>query len=343
MLYFTAVQNLVTLQDLGRSGWMRYGMPPSGAMDNITMRIANMLVGNPLEYACLEITPGVTSFTVKTERIRFATTGGILYINNSLRSPWTSHIAHYDDNVHINWTYSHGVWGYVAVAGGFDVPPILNSVSTYINAKLGGLNGQPLYTHCCLPLRQQTIPPNTPNLTIPPHLRPQTRTSIRVIPGPQENWFTQDSIQTFYSSPFTLSHQYNRMGYKLVGPPIVHQNDFNLISEPIAPGSIQIPGDQNPIVLLADRGTIGGYPKIATIISTDIHTFVQLPPSTQVSFIKITLKDAIKARQYLQKYLQNLPQYLHAHDVTTPLHTKTLIHHNLISGVCNATSYPTRC
>ena len=329
MLRITAVQSLVTLQDLGRFGWMRYGIPPSGAMDSVTMRIANMLVGNPTHYACLEIASGSISFAVEAERICFALTSGTLYLNNYLCSPWSSHMAQYGDTVTIKRSFCDGVWGYLAVAGGLNIPPMLNSLSTYTKAHIGGLHGRPLSVGDLLPLLQHTIPKNRPTLTLPASLRPKRGTSIRVLPGPQEDWFTPQSIHTFYSSCFTLSHRCDRMGYSLFGPKIVHKDDFNLISDPVAPGSIQIPGTQNPLVLLADRGTIGGYPKIATIISTDIPIFVQLSPTTQVSFLKTTLQDAIKAQQSLQEYLQNLPQYL----CSPSPRTDTLIQHNLISGV----------
>ena len=185
---------------------------------------------------------------------------------------------------------------YLAIEGGFDLEPILGSLSTYVRAGLGGFNGGRLAQGDELPLRQDSVPERTEvRLAKWPDLAPRER--LRVVLGPQLGDFKEDSVETFLNAAYRVSPQADRMGFRLDGPPLSHARDFNIVSDGIATGAIQVPGSCQPIVLLADRQTTGGYPKIATIISADLPAAGRLKPGDPVRFIAVEVKQAEAIRR----------------------------------------------
>ena len=287
---------LTTVQDLGRYGYQCYGVPVAGAMDPFALQAANALVGNSLGEAVLEIT--ITGPTLRaTESCLIAITGADLSFRANGRS-LPSWMAVF---VRRGWIIEfgerkRGCRAYLAVAGGIDVPPIMGSKSTYLRGGFGGFQGRALEEGDLIPLGKPAFHPlslagrvfqtgRIPNYSDSPE--------VRVVLGPQDDYFTGEGIATFLSSEYKVSPTSDRMGYRLQGPEIDHKGQADIISDGIALGSVQVPADKQPIVMMADRQTTGGYPKIATVISADILLLAQcMPGASTVTFKVVTIEKA---------------------------------------------------
>ncbi len=219
----------------------------------------------------------------------------------------------------------NGARAYLAASGGFGAAPVFGSVATHLRSGIGG--------HA---LRQGDVMAVMGEAQAGPDLRlgldmPPARSRLRVVLGPQDDYFTEQAIATLLAAEFTLTAQSDRMGCRLAGPRLAHAKGFNIVSDGIAPGSIQVPGNGLPIVLLADRQTTGGYPKIATVISADLPALGQMRPGDPVQFAAVGLEAAREARRALKAWIAELPRHLIA--VTDTLDTEHLLGANLISGV----------
>ena len=284
---------LSTIQDLGRYGYQRYGVPVSGAMDEFAMRSANLLVGNKQHLAGIEIT--LVGPHLKFLSPTFiAITGADISptLNGKSISGWKAVKVEKGDELKFGKRVD-GFRSYLTISGGIEVPLVMGSRSTYLKTSIGGLNGRPLSTGDIL----STAPPDHDftGLQLPPGYKSPVyggRHTIRVIPGPQQDRFDSDAITTLLSSRYTISEQSDRMGYKLKGPRIKHSEKADVISDGNPPGTIQVPGDGNPIILLSDRGTTGGYAKIATVISVDLGRLAQTVPGQSLGFKCVTLPEA---------------------------------------------------
>ncbi len=292
---------LTTVQDLGRYGYQQYGVPVSGAMDSFALRVANLLLGNNEGDACLEITLlGLRLRVLKDTAI--AITGADLspMLNNNSLPMWQTVMVSRGDNISFPKPKS-GCRSYLAVAGGIDVPKVMGSNSTYVKSHLGGIEGRPLRTgdH----LKSGKARPGILGVKLPSQYVPEYRnqSELRVILGPQDDHFTEKGIHTFLHSEYTISTEADRVGYRLHGPCIEHKAEADIISDGIPPGAVQVPGNGLPIVLLADRQTTGGYPKIATVITVDIPKLAQAKPGDKVRFLQITEETA---HQALKEYEQ---------------------------------------
>jgi len=301
---------LTTIQDLGRYGYQQYGVPVSGAMDNYALRVANLLVGNSEGDAALEITlPGLRLKVLEGTII--AITGADLSpnLNNNLVPMWRMMPVSCGDTISFSHLQS-GCRSYLAVAGGIDVPEVLKSRSTYINCGIGGLDGRPLCSgdH----LMGVKVLSEMPERILPSQYIPEYRNQIelRVILGPQDNLFTRKGIQTFLHSEYTVSHQADRIGYRLDGPCIEHKDSTYIIPDGLPLGAVQVPGNGLPIVLLVDRPTTGGYTKIATVITTDILKLVQSKPGDRVRFRLIEEEEAYLALKQYEQSIQAIRQVL---------------------------------
>jgi len=278
-----------TVQDRGRHGYQQFGVPPTGALDQSAFRVANMLVGNPEEAAVLEITFSGPSLEILTDA-DVAVTGAEMPVslNDRLMRAWTSFRVRQGDRLSLGQT-KNGCRAYLAVTGGIDVPPVMGSRSCYVGAKLGGFHGRPLAKGDII-LRGEGIPDTAPRY-LPEQLIPRYASEIllRAIPGPQEDFF-DEGLETFFTSAFTVSANANRMGYRLQGPAIRPRKGFpeSIISEPSLPGGVQVPADGQPIVLLVEQ-TVGGYTKIATVISADIPLVAQAMPGDKVRFEQVDI------------------------------------------------------
>jgi biotin-dependent carboxylase-like uncharacterized protein len=285
-----------TVQDLGRVGHLRYGIPPSGPLDVRAFVIANRLVGNADGAAALEATVLGPRFTVETAGA-IAVTGADapVTVNGAAAEAWTTLPLAAGDTVRIGAART-GVRLYVAFAGGLDVPPVLGSRATYLRGRLGGLLGRSLKRDDVLRSFPVAPPPirRLSESAIPPLER---EPEIRVVLGPQVDRFTAEGIAAFLGGAYEMLPQSDRMGARLSGPRIAHARGHDIISDGIALGSVQVPGDGQPIVLLVDRQSTGGYTKVATVGSFDIGRIGQVKPGQRLRFVAVDVADAHRLRR----------------------------------------------
>ncbi len=290
-----------TLQDLGRTGFMALGMPTAGAMDRVGLRLANALLGNPPGMAAIEIGVMGPDLIVDADSVRVAMVGplspalieGPDVPPKPLESDRT-HLLKRGQILRVGMIEGSST-AYLAVAGGFALPPFMGSLSTYARAGVGGLDGRKLGQGDSLPLaRAQATPGDERKLAAP---FDYGSGPIRVVWGPQEEYFTTDGRRTFVDSDYRVSKEADRMGIRFEGPSIAHAKGADIISDGIAAGAIQVPGAGLPIVLLADRQTVGGYPKIATVASVDLPRLGRLLPGQTVRFQPVSVEEAEKLRR----------------------------------------------
>ncbi len=317
---------LTTLQDGGRGGWLRFGVAPSGALDMRALAIANLFVGNRPDVGALEMTFAGGSFTAEGEPVRIAVAGADmpLTIDGIAAAPNRSHTLAPGTVLRIGAARS-GARAYLAVSGGFAATPVFGSVAVHLRS---GIGGRALRAGDVLPVRDGAAPAG-PELGIAA-AAPPAPSHIRIVLGPQQDYFTTDAIAALMSAPYVVATRSDRMGLRLEGPRLAHQKGFNIVSDAIAPGSIQVPGGGQPIILLADRQTTGGYPKIATVISADLPQLGQARPGDHMRFAEVTLDEAREARRVLKAWLDGLPAHIVALGV---LDSERLLGANLISGV----------
>jgi biotin-dependent carboxylase-like uncharacterized protein len=303
---------LTTIQDLGRYGFSQFGVPPSGALDTFSFRVGNLLAGNQEEEACLEIT--IMGLKLKAlKEVIITITGGDLSptLNGEPLEMWRTHLLVEGDLIHFKKVRA-GCRAYLAINGGFVVPKIMGSRSTYLSGKFGGLEGRPLKKGDILYTLDIPSPLNKLGFRfqsdwIPPW---DKNAHLRVISGPQDHHFTEKGFQTICSSSYEVTPQCDRMGVRLEGPKIERRSDVeeSIISEGLISGSIQVPGDGKPIIILAELVT-GGYTKIATVISTDLPKVAQLKPGDHVRFSPISIEEAhrlLKGQEEQLRSFKNL-------------------------------------
>lgn len=286
---------LTTVQDLGRFGYQRVGIPPSGPLDRAAFVVANRLVGNPDGAAGLECTLRGPGLEVRRDCV-IAVTGAEMGVAvNGLPAPtWTAVWLRPGDVVSFQMA-TEGCRAYLAVAGGLDLPPALGSRSTYLRGRLGGLEGRALQKGDGLPLGPPSLPlDRVMGRKVLTPRRPTYPSEVegRVILGPQDDRFTAEGIAALLEGLYEVTPQADRMGYRLKGPVITHARGHDIVSDGIPLGGIQVPGEGQPIVLLVDRQTTGGYTKIATVISVDIGRIGQTRPGQRVRFRRVTLAEA---------------------------------------------------
>ncbi|HRY06130.1 MAG TPA: biotin-dependent carboxyltransferase family protein [Hyphomicrobiaceae bacterium] len=279
-----------TIQDGGRPGLSRIGLPSAGAMDQRALRLANALVGNPPHAGAVELAFAGLVARAIGGAMQLALAGAPADIECGGRAEQShrTFILHEGEELRIG-AMTNGIYAVLAIAGGIAVPPVLGSCSLDARAAIGGLVGRPLRPGDCLPLNGRATPfvSRWSNAVGLDPLVP-----IRVVVGPQDHAFTERGVQTLLGRPFTVSHGINRMAYRLQGSVIERKPGIELISDGTLPGSIQVPPDGYPIVLMADRQTIGGYPKIATVISADLGKLAQRCPGQEVCFAPVTAREA---------------------------------------------------
>jgi biotin-dependent carboxylase-like uncharacterized protein len=303
---------LTTIQDLGRYGFSQFGVPPSGALDTFSFRVANLLVGNPGGEACLETT--IMGLKLKALReVVIATTGGDLSptLNGESLEMWRTHLLVEGDVIRFRKVRT-GCRTYLAVSGGLVVPKVMGSQSTYLSGKFGGLGGRALkkgdilYSlHLQSPLSKLGV--RFPGEWIPPL---EKEVLLQVVPGPQDHHFTERGFQTFCSSSYQVTPQCDRMGVRLEGPKIERRSDVeeSIISEALLSGAIQVPGDGKPIIILTELVT-GGYTKIATVISADLTRVAQLKPGDRVWFTPISIEEAHQLIHQQEERLRSFKQF----------------------------------
>jgi antagonist of KipI len=298
-----------TIQDLGRWGYQSYGVGIAGALDPFALSAANLLVGNSEGAAGLEIT--LQGLSLKFHRESAVAIGGADLeprIENLSIPTWTCVLAPSGSTLSFKGRKS-GVRAYLAVSGGIDVPQVMGSRSTYLLGKFGGLEGRALKAQDLLPVAPQ--PANFRDWvgrSFPEEMRPpyQKNPTLRVVLGPFEEFFLEESKKAFLSTPYTITAQSDRMGYRLQGTQIIRQKKEELITCGLAFGTIQVPPNGQPILLLVDRQTIGGYPIIATMILADLPLVAQSAPGDKLRFSAVSPDEGREA--YLQLW-RNLEKF----------------------------------
>ncbi|MFC0273300.1 biotin-dependent carboxyltransferase family protein [Metabacillus herbersteinensis] len=301
---------LTSMQDLGRYGFQKYGVIVSGAMDTMSLRIANLLVGNEEGEAALEITLMGPSLEIEEDSLIAITGGDLSPTIAGEEVPLWRPVYVKKGSVLQFGRCGTGFRSYLAIAGGFVVKEVMGSKSTYLRGGIGGYDGRALKAGDVLPynkVSQDTshfyshfgkevddrlldIAPWGVNLD---HFLPlKAKSFIRVIHGGEFDRFTSSSQRQFFEQEFEITPKSDRMGYRLSGKNLQLEQSFELISESVSHGTIQVPQDGNPIILLADRQTAGGYPKIAQIITVDLPRVAQLKPGEKIRFEEVTLEEA---------------------------------------------------
>jgi biotin-dependent carboxylase-like uncharacterized protein len=271
-----------TIQDLGRQGYFRSGLSEGGALDEIAFRWANALLNNPANSACIEILMGdfEAEFELATS---IAITGADLTctINGKSIENWQSLKVKAGDRIRFNSPIT-GLRAYLAIAGGWQTPIQFGSRSTVLREKLGGIDGEKLKIGQKL---SYLANPDTPLQKLDSQLIPKytDELTLKVLPSYQYDLFSETAKRRFFTSEYSVSQRIDRMGYRLEGPEVMADNQ-QLISEGIALGAIQVPPDGQPIVLLKDRQTIGGYPKLGCVASLDCSLLSQRAPGSEVKF-----------------------------------------------------------
>mgnify|MGYP002152299734 CR=1 FL=1 len=288
---------LTTVQDGGRIGYQQYGVTVSGVMDHYAYRMANWLVGNQEKEAVLEVTLLGPTLEINKDMV-VAITGGDLgpKLNGQPMAQWTSVALSPGDTLSFAGIRS-GCRGIIAFGGGIQVPSLMGSRSTYTRGRMGGLEGRALQPGDTLAIGQASTPASQVlgRKGIPHDFGTTNQGEpllIRVVPGPQEDAFTEEGLATFYNESYQVSSESDRMGCRLSGPAVAHKKSADIISDGIAMGAIQVPGHGNPIIMMADRQTTGGYTKIANVITVDLPKIAQVKPGESIRFKAVTVEEA---------------------------------------------------
>ncbi|SDI36833.1 biotin-dependent carboxyltransferase family protein [Alteribacillus bidgolensis] len=282
-----------TVQDLGRFGFQSQGIPPAGVMDYYAFTIANMLTGNHLREAVLEITMTGPLLSFASQAV-IAITGGDLQpeLNRETVPMWKTFTVQNGDELSFKGP-KQGARAYLAVSGGINGEQVLKSKSTYVKAKLGGFEGRALQKGDKLTF---TVPCNSLSTRKGVHseLIPSYPSiqELRVLEGQEYTAFEKSAIQSFFTSAFTVTNESDRMGIRLSGPNVTQKNKADILSDAVTFGTIQVASNGQPMILMADRQTTGGYTRIANIITVDLPKAAQVLPGQKITFKKVSLQEA---------------------------------------------------
>ena len=286
---------LTTVQDMGRVGYQQFGVSVSGVMDPRSAAIANILAGNQEGEAVLECTMMGPQLQFDQANTIAITGGDLMPALDGQPIPTYRAVTVQAGQVLRFQAPKTGCRCFIAFTGGLDVPEVMGSRSTYLKAKIGGVEGRNLQKGDVIPFRAPGVPKNLNIRFISPEFVPRQVYTLRVVLGPQDDAFTQEGMNTFLRETYTVTPEFDRMGCRLDGPAIQHVSGGDIISDGIAFGAIQIPSHGRPIIMLADRQTTGGYTKIATVISADFRLLGQLKAGDKVRFEKVSIAQAQEA------------------------------------------------
>ncbi len=299
---------LTTVQDGGRRGYERFGVPVSGAMDWFALQAANRLAGNPAGAAGLEI--GLSGCILRAHSdclIAVAGAGFDLLVQGRLLPAWTAVV------LRRGWVAQlvqrpGGCWAVLAVSGGIRIPAVMGSCATYLRGKLGGVQGRALQRGDVLEIGE---PPDSflslAGRSLARPFRPDYGNTplVEVLAGPQFERFTAQAVETFFNHEYEVAPDSDRMGYRLQGPPLQQVNGADILSDGLVMGAIQVPASGQPLVMMADRPATGGYTKIACVISADLPLLAQCPPGLGRVRFRLTTVEAAQARlREMQNWLQ---------------------------------------
>lgn len=320
----------VSVQDAGRPGLMRYGVPRSGPMDRRAFAAANIALGNPADAPAIEVSLGGLTLTCLSGIVSFAVAGGGFILDHAgvKRGSWT--IATLSPGEKLTIRPGHwGSWCYLAFAGTLQSQRWLGSAATHAMSGLGGgkLTAGQMLTIAGADRRED----REGDISCPVNARP--RHEARITIGPQDRFFSQESIDRFLAGPWTMTDAWDRMGLRLAGPSVTPEAALDMPSEPILRGSVQVAGDGVASILLADHQTTGGYPKIATVLECDLDALMQLRPRDPLHFLPVSPQDALGIARSVAEADRR-----HRHAIARPrgaFHLR-LSSENLISGVIDA-------
>lgn len=295
-----------TVQDLGRPGYAQFGVSASGASDRLSLRLGNLLVGNKPSSAALEMTLVGGTFEFEAEAVIAITGSDFEPIINGKQAPmWSSLLIYAGDVLRLGATKT-GARCYLCIRGGVQVPSLLGSASTHIMTKLGGLEGRALKKNDVLIYNKSDS-----DSFIPVQLKNEImqslsiRDTLRVTYGPQMDWFTDEALDIFSSSTFRVAEEANRMGLRLTGEALERKDSKDMITEGVSLGAIQVPQDGRPIILFVEHQTTGGYPKIANVISADVHAVGQLRPRDEVRFKFVSIENALSLLSHQESLINS--------------------------------------
>ncbi|BCZ17819.1 urea carboxylase [Helicobacter sp. NHP19-003] len=298
-----------TIQDLGRVGYQAFGIPVSGVMDTFSACVANFLVGNAKEQALLEMTYTGDSLEF-LKPMQIAITGANLSpkLSGVAISNWESYGVEAGDILEFGRLVD-GARAYLAFSGGVQVPLVQGSRATYVRAKIGGFLGRALQKGDELFIAPS--PPQKKRL-LPQKHRPlyAKETSLPALLGPEVHYFSLQSVRRFFHSAYIISPRADRMGICLEGAVLERRLQTELVSNPLVLGSVQVPNNGQPIVLMADRQTLGGYPKIATLLKESVIALAQMLPGQKVHFIPLKLEQAQERYKGFYENLAHLQEVL---------------------------------
>lgn len=322
---------LCTIQDQGRQGHMRFGVSPAGAMDRMAHSLAHYALGIDIAPA-IEISMGGLSLTCQSGQVTACLAGGDFSatLDGQMIPAWSTFTLTPKAKLQIR-PASWGSWCYLAFAGALDVPTWLNSASTVVGSNICGA---PLAAGDVITLSNTSATLAQPGQILDATCLKPERT-IRVVLGPQDHFFAPQAIQDLQSKPFTLTADYNRQGVRLSGAKLDITHTLDMPSEPIARGSLQVAGHGDPVCLLADHQTTGGYPKIATVISADQDKIAQSRTGDHIRFAVVDLETATQAAKDAHALERRLRSEIDANRQSLD---QKLWNSNLVSGVIDAPS-----
>ncbi len=347
-----------TVQDLGRVGYQAIGVPVSGALDGVNLRLANALAGNPPGAPALEVLISGPAFEIAADTVRVALAGAGASLavgsQRSFASPdavspsaaWARGGERARVEAGQSVTLPRGkvievIAGrqsaccYLAVEGGIAVPLVLGSASTYVRAAMGGLDGHALRQGDFVPLAMACAS-DRPELRLSSPMPATGDQPIRVVLGPQQDFFAEEAVNALLDREFRISHSADRMGMRLDGPLLQHRRGWDIVSDAIMTGAIQVPGSGQPILLLADHQTTGGYPKIATVISCDLPVVGRRRPGDALRFVAVTVETAEALCRDAERRLNEMVTRLEPVSDRPGIDLGSLYDDNLISGVVSA-------
>ncbi len=297
---------LTSVQDLGRRGFAGEGVSEAGAADSYSLRLGNLLVGNPQNAAGLEMTLVGGKFEIQASTLISITGSDFQPKLGGKEIPMWEAIAVKEGEILSFDATRSGARCYLCVAGGIDVPTLMGSRSTHLLTKLGGLDGRPLRGGDVLhsfeppPGFEAMAGKKVCDLVMPKY---EPAVTLRVILGPEDDHFVKESIDTFLSSEYTVSESSDRVGVRLLGSELRHLHGADILSEGVSVGAVQVPASGQPIILFVERPTTGGYAKIATVIGADLHQVGQLKPRDRIRFQQVSLEEAVELLHTQEKLL----------------------------------------
>ena len=305
-LVISSIGPASSVQDGGRFGAQRYGLTPSGAMDRLGLAAANCLAGNALLAPAVEIGPYGASFTAREGAVRVGLSGASRSADAAGRSvAWDTSLTLADGETLKLGMARGGSFSYLAIEGAIRGEPMFGSLAVNARAGLGSPYPRPLQAGDELSVSAAATGAERrielPAAGVGP---------IRVVLGPQDDEFSDEAISLFLDSEWKISATSDRMGYRLEGSAVTHLHGHNIVSDGTVNGSIQVPGNGQPIALMSDRGTSGGYPKIATVITADFGRFAQIPAGTAFRFKAVSVEEAQNAARKFAELLRTLPERL---------------------------------